>query len=45
MNFTCHPSYDFGEGSDIFACDNYFIAGDMPERLHKTPREIQALGN
>jgi Xaa-Pro aminopeptidase len=46
MNITCHPSYDFGGGSDIFVCDNYLIAsGGAPERLHKTSREIQVLGS
>jgi Xaa-Pro aminopeptidase len=45
MNITCHPSYDFGNGSDVFVCDNFLIVPEgPPERLHKTPREIQALG-
>jgi Xaa-Pro aminopeptidase len=45
MNITCHPSYEFGGGSDIFVCDNFLVSGSgTPERLHRTPREIRALG-
>jgi Xaa-Pro aminopeptidase len=45
MNITCHPSYEFGNGFDTWICDNFLVSGNgIPERLHRSPREITVIG-